>query len=122
MENEQLKQTVDLLSRRLEELQALASENTLLKSSIIQFRQDFQRQAHRYMQHQQHMRHFQHDPSGADSSSQSQLQLQSLQSLQTSHDGGVGPERERVLQLEAELSRLHEENRALRRQTSTGQR
>ncbi|KAJ3192365.1 hypothetical protein HK101_006676 [Irineochytrium annulatum] len=48
VENEQLKQTVDFLTRRMALLERAAEENTMLRSSIIQFRQDLQKQAKRF--------------------------------------------------------------------------
>ncbi|KAJ3203611.1 hypothetical protein HDU82_006479 [Entophlyctis luteolus] len=48
MENEQLKQTVDYLSKKVQALEKAGEENNLLKSSIMQFQQDVQRQAKRY--------------------------------------------------------------------------
>ncbi|KAJ3095179.1 hypothetical protein HDU97_007216 [Phlyctochytrium planicorne] len=48
LENEQLRQTVDFLTRRLAVLERAAEENNMLRSSIIQFRQDLQRQAKRF--------------------------------------------------------------------------
>ncbi|KAJ3059530.1 hypothetical protein HDU98_004484 [Podochytrium sp. JEL0797] len=48
LENEQLRNTVDFLSKRLSLLEKADQENNMLKSSIIQFRQDVQRQAKRY--------------------------------------------------------------------------
>ncbi|KAI9333923.1 hypothetical protein DFJ73DRAFT_39866 [Zopfochytrium polystomum] len=44
-ENEQLKQSVDLLSKKLAFLERAAEENKVLKSSIIQFKQDSTRRA-----------------------------------------------------------------------------
>ncbi|KNC97754.1 uncharacterized protein SPPG_09402 [Spizellomyces punctatus DAOM BR117] len=52
MENEQLKHTIDLLTRKLAVLERAAEENNLLRSSIIQFRQDVQKQAKRFMHSQ----------------------------------------------------------------------
>ncbi len=43
-ENAQLKHTIDLLSKRVLELERTQQENTMLKSSIIQFQKDIQRQ------------------------------------------------------------------------------
>ncbi|KAJ3031566.1 UNVERIFIED_CONTAM: hypothetical protein HDU68_002664 [Siphonaria sp. JEL0065] len=48
IENEQLKHTVDFLAKRVSALEKADQENNMLKSSIIQFRQDVQRQAKRY--------------------------------------------------------------------------
>ncbi|KAJ3294421.1 hypothetical protein HDU76_006955, partial [Blyttiomyces sp. JEL0837] len=45
IENDQLKQTVDYLAKRIAFLEKAAEENNLLRSSIMQFRQDVQRQA-----------------------------------------------------------------------------
>ncbi|KAJ3297821.1 hypothetical protein HK104_000075 [Borealophlyctis nickersoniae] len=50
IENQQLKQTVDFLTRRVAMLERAAEENNLLRSSIIQFRQDVQKQAKRFAQ------------------------------------------------------------------------
>ncbi|KAJ2956025.1 hypothetical protein NQZ79_g8074 [Umbelopsis isabellina] len=50
MENKSLKNTVDILSRQA------AEESNLLKSSILQFRNDVQKQAKRIMQSQESMR------------------------------------------------------------------
>ncbi len=44
MENQQLKNTIDMMSRRIAELERTQQENTLLRSSIIQFKQDIQKQ------------------------------------------------------------------------------
>lgn len=44
LENRQLKSTVDLLSKRIVELERASQENNMLRSSIIQFRQDIQKQ------------------------------------------------------------------------------
>ncbi|KAJ3276640.1 hypothetical protein HDV01_004173 [Terramyces sp. JEL0728] len=43
IENEQLKHTVDQLTKRVAELEKTQHENTMLRSSIIQFRQDVQK-------------------------------------------------------------------------------
>ncbi|KAI8619391.1 hypothetical protein BC830DRAFT_1104430 [Chytriomyces sp. MP71] len=48
IENEHLKQTVDILAKRVALLEKTAEENNMLKSSIIQFRQDVQKQAKRF--------------------------------------------------------------------------
>ncbi|KAJ3214727.1 hypothetical protein HDU67_001318 [Dinochytrium kinnereticum] len=48
IENEQLKQTVDFLTRKMAVLEKAAEENNMLRSSIIQFRQDLHRQAKRF--------------------------------------------------------------------------
>ena len=50
MENAELKRTVDLLTRKLSEMQKLATENAMLKSSIIQFRQEFRSHAQAFVQ------------------------------------------------------------------------
>ncbi|KAJ3098829.1 hypothetical protein HK100_005006 [Physocladia obscura] len=47
-ENEQLKSTIEFLTKRVQFLEKAGEENQMLKSSIIQFRQDVQRQAKRY--------------------------------------------------------------------------
>lgn len=44
IENKQLKHTIDLLSKRVLELEQTQHENTMLRSSIIQFRQEIQKQ------------------------------------------------------------------------------
>jgi hypothetical protein len=44
MENQELKQTVDLLTQKIVQLEQTHQENHMLKSSIIQFRQDIQKQ------------------------------------------------------------------------------
>jgi hypothetical protein len=44
MENYQLKQTIDILARRLEQMDKVMEENQTLKRNIIQFRQEFRRQ------------------------------------------------------------------------------
>ncbi|KAI9094729.1 hypothetical protein DFS34DRAFT_582818, partial [Phlyctochytrium arcticum] len=49
MENEHLRHAVDILTRKVAILERAAEENNLLKSSIIQFRQDVQKQAKRFM-------------------------------------------------------------------------
>ncbi|ORZ15646.1 hypothetical protein BCR42DRAFT_437914 [Absidia repens] len=49
-ENEQLRRRVEQLSRRLQSLEKTAEESNMLKSSILQFRNDVQRQAKRIMQ------------------------------------------------------------------------
>ncbi|KAI8340204.1 hypothetical protein BC941DRAFT_419728 [Chlamydoabsidia padenii] len=51
-ENEQLKQRIEQLSRRIQSLEKTAEESNMLKSSILQFRHDVQRQAKRIMQNQ----------------------------------------------------------------------
>jgi predicted RNase H-like nuclease (RuvC/YqgF family) len=43
-ENAQLKHTIELLSKRVADLERTQQENNMLRSSIIQFRQDIQRQ------------------------------------------------------------------------------
>ncbi|KAI9342593.1 hypothetical protein BDR26DRAFT_271774 [Obelidium mucronatum] len=48
IENDQLRQTVDFLAKRVAALEKADQENNMLKSSIIQFRQDIQKQAKRY--------------------------------------------------------------------------
>ncbi|KAK9763031.1 hypothetical protein K7432_010660 [Basidiobolus ranarum] len=45
IENQHLKKAIDILSRQVNALEKAAEENTLLKSSIIQLRQDLQKQA-----------------------------------------------------------------------------
>lgn len=47
-ENFQLKQTIDVMSRRMESLRLVQQENQTLKHSIIQFKKEFQRQAQRF--------------------------------------------------------------------------
>ena len=49
IENEHLKQMVDQLTMRVASLERTGEENSLLRSSIIQFKHDFQRQAKRFM-------------------------------------------------------------------------
>jgi hypothetical protein len=44
VENAQLKHTIELLSKRVADLERTQQENNMLRSSIIQFRQDIQRQ------------------------------------------------------------------------------
>ncbi|ORX89016.1 hypothetical protein K493DRAFT_358793 [Basidiobolus meristosporus CBS 931.73] len=44
IENQHLKKAIDILSRQVNALEKAAEENTLLKSSIIQLRQDVQKQ------------------------------------------------------------------------------
>ncbi|KAI8069195.1 hypothetical protein BC940DRAFT_298123 [Gongronella butleri] len=60
VENEHLKRQVDQLTRRLRSLEKTAEESHMLKSSILQFRNDVQRQAKRIMQS--------HDPASLRSS------------------------------------------------------
>ncbi|KAI8330465.1 hypothetical protein BC941DRAFT_169825 [Chlamydoabsidia padenii] len=55
-ENEQLKHRVEHLSRRVQSLEKAAEESSMLKSSILQFKHDVQRQAKRIMQTQDPMR------------------------------------------------------------------
>jgi hypothetical protein len=43
LENDQLKKTVDLLSKRVIDLESAQQENNMLRSSIIQFRHDIQK-------------------------------------------------------------------------------
>ncbi|KAI9301905.1 hypothetical protein BJ944DRAFT_290579 [Cunninghamella echinulata] len=50
IENEQLKRHIDHLTRRIKSLEKSAEESHILKSSILQFRNDVQRQAKRIMQ------------------------------------------------------------------------
>ncbi|KAJ1566087.1 hypothetical protein HK096_002221 [Nowakowskiella sp. JEL0078] len=50
IENDHLKQNIEQLLRRVASLEKAGEENTFLKSSIIQFRQDYQKQAKRMMQ------------------------------------------------------------------------
>jgi hypothetical protein len=42
-ENFHLKETIDVLTKRLEKMKSITEENLLLKSSIIKFKQDFKR-------------------------------------------------------------------------------
>ncbi|KAI8839093.1 hypothetical protein BJ741DRAFT_104365 [Chytriomyces cf. hyalinus JEL632] len=62
LENEQLKQTVDFLAKRVSVLDKAAEENNMLKSSIIQFRQDIQKQAKRFGVPSNAGPHFSHLP------------------------------------------------------------
>ncbi|KAI9495769.1 hypothetical protein BDB00DRAFT_192564 [Zychaea mexicana] len=57
-ENEQLKKKIEQLVRRVHTLEKTAEESNMLKSSILQFRNDVQKQAKRIMQSQDysHMR------------------------------------------------------------------
>ncbi|KAJ3413642.1 hypothetical protein HDV05_007710, partial [Chytridiales sp. JEL 0842] len=48
VENEHLKEAVDYLTKKVASLEKAAEENNMLKSSIIQFRQDFAKQAKRF--------------------------------------------------------------------------
>ncbi|CAO3631926.1 unnamed protein product [Cunninghamella blakesleeana] len=50
VENDQLKRHIDLLIKRIKTLEKSAEESHILKSSILQFRNDVQRQAKRIMQ------------------------------------------------------------------------
>ncbi|ORZ16475.1 hypothetical protein BCR42DRAFT_36585 [Absidia repens] len=50
MQNEQLRRRVEQLSRQVQSLEKTAEERNMLKSSILQFRNDVQRQAKRIMQ------------------------------------------------------------------------
>ncbi|KAJ3046006.1 hypothetical protein HDV00_003754 [Rhizophlyctis rosea] len=100
IENEQLKQTIDMLTRKVALLERAAEENNLLRSSIIQFRQDFQKQAKRLMHNQSasgirtgpvpHPSQYKPHMSAADMSSTSAAQ--------------------RIAELEDELNRVREES------------
>ncbi|KAH8554669.1 hypothetical protein BGW37DRAFT_480606 [Umbelopsis sp. PMI_123] len=56
MENKQLKNTVDKLSRQVSYWKKAAEEGNVLKSSIIQFRNDVEKQAKRIRQSQESMK------------------------------------------------------------------
>ncbi|CAO3686531.1 unnamed protein product [Umbelopsis ramanniana] len=56
IENKQLKSTVDKLSRQVSYWKKAAEEGNVLKSSILQFRNDVQKQAKRIMQSQESMK------------------------------------------------------------------
>ncbi|KAJ3247922.1 hypothetical protein HDU78_002675 [Chytriomyces hyalinus] len=71
LENEQLKQTVDFLAKRVSVLDKAAEENNMLKSSIIQFRQDIQKQAKRFGVPSNAGPHFSHLPPPRHNSSES---------------------------------------------------
>ncbi|CAG8759466.1 12099_t:CDS:2, partial [Acaulospora morrowiae] len=44
MENQQLKSTLDIISKRMQAYEKAAEENSMLRSSILQFKNDFQKQ------------------------------------------------------------------------------
>ncbi|CAG8513570.1 15115_t:CDS:10 [Acaulospora colombiana] len=56
MENQQLKSTLDIMSKRMQAHEKAAEENSMLRSSILQFKNDFQKQAKRIKASQEMLR------------------------------------------------------------------
>ncbi|KAL1914709.1 uncharacterized protein VTP21DRAFT_7967 [Calcarisporiella thermophila] len=96
IENQQLKLIIDRLSRRVLQLEKAAEEANLLRSSILQFRNDVQRQAKRIMQSQESMRSSAMAKNAASPENSAIANSQSLQ--------------KRVRELEEELRRMRMEN------------
>jgi phosphoenolpyruvate-protein kinase (PTS system EI component) len=82
-ENAHLHRTVELLTKRVIELERAQQENTLLRSSIMQFRQDLQKQ--RQLNHQI----FQSIPPSNNSASSSQKNSRSRMAMSANHGSGA---------------------------------
>ncbi|KAF7729510.1 hypothetical protein EC973_004184 [Apophysomyces ossiformis] len=100
-ENEQLKKRIDLLLRKLQAMERAAEESNMLKSSILQFRNDVQKQAKRIMQS--------HDSSMRSSAALANSGTHTIQSSSIRY-----PQSGNVAELMARLKELEEENRQLR--------
>ncbi|KAJ3324142.1 hypothetical protein HDV06_000683 [Boothiomyces sp. JEL0866] len=100
IENEQLKQTVDLLTKRVAELEKTQQENTMLRSSIIQFRQDVQK--HRQLN--------QSIPPGRPQRSKLSMSVMPAVPANQNDQTDVGVLQTRVKQLEAQLKIVSEQH------------
>ncbi|KAJ3253349.1 hypothetical protein HK103_000728 [Boothiomyces macroporosus] len=99
IENEQLKHTVDQLTKRVAELEKTQQENTMLRSSIIQFRQDVQK--HRQLN--------QSIPPGRPQ--RSKLSMSVMPAVPTQPEStDVGGLQSRIKELEAQLKIVSEQH------------
>ncbi|KAI8084757.1 uncharacterized protein BX664DRAFT_337706 [Halteromyces radiatus] len=113
MENEQLKRRVEQLSRRLMTLEKTAEESHMLKSSILQFRNDVQRQAKRIMQT--------HDSASLRTSSVALLGNSGINGVGSTHHSyprhpGMNQTTGSTSELVTRLKETEEENRRLKDQ------
>ncbi|KAI8142777.1 hypothetical protein BJV82DRAFT_614239 [Fennellomyces sp. T-0311] len=105
-ENEQLKKQIEQLVRRVQTLEKTAEESNMLKSSILQFRNDVQKQAKRIMQN--------HDYSHMRASSSAALIGSNAHYSSIMRPSGD-------INLAARVKELEEENRQLRVQSEKQQ-